>query len=417
MDSPDLDQRLIRKAEGAIQKRTSRLTVVVERCTNDFNYSAILRTVEALGIQHVWIVDPPVQETVVEHDLTSTKKNTTTTTTASLKRSTGQVIKAAAPEEIEQRKTHHLFAQRAAEWLSVREFQTTTECIDELKATGHTIWATDLSQEAVCLTRDALGGNSHTSSSSSRSEQPSLLPEKLAIVFGTEAVGCTHEMLSRADQRVYLPLHGFADSLNLSVATALVVQQLFHLDPTLLGAMSEEERSHLRHQWFSKLATQRLLSSKDKKRQKRLAVQLQLLEHIRDQQTSGKSLQPEQLAKLNEYDTIKQEAHDLETFLTEKAQQAVKELVKNPPAPLSDMRRADEHRACYVGKKTKSRQGGQWDNMPATTGYNTTAHSHTNSSSDYFRGLAGVESHNEHGAAAAAANTTTTTTNNNKSSQ
>jgi len=227
------------------------------------------------------------------------------------------------------------------------------------------------------------------------------LPDKLAIVFGTEAVGCTHEMLSSADQRVYLPLHGFADSLNLSVATALVVQQLFHLDPTLLGAMSEEERTVLRQQWFSKLATQRLLSSKDKKRQKRLSVQLQMCEKILEQQASGKSLQPEQLAKLQDYDNLQKEVQDLETFLTQKAQTAVRELVKNPPAPLSDMRRADEHRACYVGKKTKSRQGGQWDNMPATTGYNTTAHSQTNSSSDYFRGLAGIESHNEHGAAAA----------------
>ena len=34
-DSVDLDQRMIRKAEGAIRKRTSRLIIVVERCTND----------------------------------------------------------------------------------------------------------------------------------------------------------------------------------------------------------------------------------------------------------------------------------------------------------------------------------------------------------------------------------------------
>jgi tRNA G18 (ribose-2'-O)-methylase SpoU len=31
-------------------------------------------------------------------------------------------------------------------------------------------------------------------------------------------------MLAAADRRVYLPLHGWADSLNLSVATALVLQ-------------------------------------------------------------------------------------------------------------------------------------------------------------------------------------------------
>ena len=57
-DSPTLDQRILRKAEAAILNRTSRLIIVVERCTNDHNYSAILRTAEALGVQHVYIIAP-----------------------------------------------------------------------------------------------------------------------------------------------------------------------------------------------------------------------------------------------------------------------------------------------------------------------------------------------------------------------
>ena len=44
------------------------------------------------------------------------------------------------------------------------------------------------------------------------------IPESLAIVFGSESVGCSDTMLEAADKRVYLPLHGFADSLNLSVS-------------------------------------------------------------------------------------------------------------------------------------------------------------------------------------------------------
>ena len=77
------------------------------------------------------------------------------------------------------------------------------------------------------------------------------LPRKLAIVFGTEAVGCTREMLEEgSDLRVYLPLRGFADSLNLSVATALVLHQLFVLDPTVEGDMEPDEHTSLRRQWF-----------------------------------------------------------------------------------------------------------------------------------------------------------------------
>lgn len=54
-DSTSLDKRILRKAEGALRHRTSRLILVIERCTNDHNYSAILRTAEALGIQHVYV--------------------------------------------------------------------------------------------------------------------------------------------------------------------------------------------------------------------------------------------------------------------------------------------------------------------------------------------------------------------------
>lgn len=48
LDSPQLDLRLIRKAEAVIRLRSGNLTVVIERSTNSWNYSACLRTAEAL---------------------------------------------------------------------------------------------------------------------------------------------------------------------------------------------------------------------------------------------------------------------------------------------------------------------------------------------------------------------------------
>ena len=50
MDSQKLDNRILCKDETAMQLRTSRLIIVVERCTNHHNYSAILRTAKALGV-------------------------------------------------------------------------------------------------------------------------------------------------------------------------------------------------------------------------------------------------------------------------------------------------------------------------------------------------------------------------------
>lgn len=357
-DSPHLEERIIRKAEAAIQGRTSRLVVVIERCTNDWNHSAILRTCEALGIQHVYIIDPPKQQ-----------GESTKVTSAG-----GKVVKNLSVQEEETRALHHLYAQRATEWLDIHEFETTSACLQELRSERYTIWATDLSQQAACLTEQDLKESNVT------------IPEKLAIVFGTEAVGCTHEMLQECDLRVYLPLRGFADSLNLSVATALVIQQLFILDPSLIGAMSESERRELRQEWFAKLAQQRLLTSSQKKHKVRLENKLKKCQDLISSQEKGIKLTPQQLVKLNEMPILEQELNVLNQEVQLQAQFAVQDLVDHPPSPISDMRRADEHRTCYVGKGTKARNSENWNGMPATTSYQT--NNHTNSSAVYFRNKA-----------------------------
>jgi TrmH family RNA methyltransferase len=48
----------------------------------------------------------------------------------------------------------------------------------------------------------------------------------VAIVMGCEAHGLSDEWLNAADQQVMIPMHGIADSLNLSVATALLLYEV-----------------------------------------------------------------------------------------------------------------------------------------------------------------------------------------------
>jgi tRNA(Leu) C34 or U34 (ribose-2'-O)-methylase TrmL len=142
-------------------------------------------------------------------------------------------------KDVEDEKEHNGFAKTACKWITVHNFASTKACVAELRREGFDIWATDLGQAAVPL---GPGGACPE------------VPDKLAVVFGTEATGCTDEMLGAADLRVYLPLTGFADSLNLSVAAAMVVQRILYMDPALAGAMPEGERAGLRGRWYEALA-------------------------------------------------------------------------------------------------------------------------------------------------------------------
>jgi tRNA(Leu) C34 or U34 (ribose-2'-O)-methylase TrmL len=274
---------------------------------------------------------------------------------------------------------HHLFARKATEWLTVREFDDTKSCIDTLKEEGRQIWATDLAQVAVCLTEDGI--KQHLKSFGEESYNGKLIPEKVAIVFGTEAVGCSNEMLEAADLRVYLPLRGFADSLNLSVATALVVHQMFILDPTLVGAMSEDERKQLRRDWFARLASQRMLSARMKKNRVKLLTYIRHCEEIESKINAGVRVEPEEVAKWKNLSSKRAEIEAMDAKVKLDSEAAARDLVDNPPDPITDMRRADEHRVCYVGKGTKNRYGKLWDDMPATEN----AKSNDMSSASFFR--------------------------------
>ncbi|KAL7561840.1 hypothetical protein ACA910_009678 [Epithemia clementina (nom. ined.)] len=425
-DSPDLDLRLLQKAEAVVRWRTMGLTVVVERCTNDHNYSAILRTVEALGIQHVAIVDSVTSsnsrrnhQLIVEKDNANTENHDDDDDDGNGKNNNKSKPSKAngdpkfldskskrvqlTPQELEQHHLHRLFAQNATEWLTITEYATTKECVDALQATGHQIWVTDLSQKAVSLmpealmeyqqqatTTPSLSNNGSTNGGGAGRCWP--IPDKLAIVFGTEAVGCSQEMLDLADLRVYLPLRGFADSLNLSVATALVLHHLFLLHPQFVGMSTEEEKLELRRLWFPKLAQQRLLSSREKRERRRLLAEISKCQSLQAKKTgqqedgSTAGLNKEQEFKLSQLEHYQKQLAALEESaryhpdaLSSSA--AFQEWIHNPPEPLTDLRRPDSHRISFVGKSTRKNNQDHWIGMAATTH----VQSKENATASFFR--------------------------------
>ena len=371
MDSPDLPLRILRKAETALQGRTSQILIVIERCTDDHNYSAIIRTAEALGIQHLWLIDPQ-NNSQFHNDKTDAKDlgdiSHNDTDDTNIVRSSGNVNKSASTIDIKHRAEHNRYAKKATEWTSIRDFRTTKECLNALREDGREIWVTDLSQQAVRLSESDL--RRYYASNSKHHDininACGVIPEKMAIVFGTESVGCTQEMMEGADLRVYFPLRGFADSLNLSVATALCIQQLFHLCPSAAGNMSESERSALRKDWFTKLARQRILTSGEKKNFAKLEAKL-----LQAKNYGAKALRenPGVRAKVAMIPQWEEEVKQFHRDMNEKALKSIQKYLDNPPAPLTDMRRADEHRGCFVGKNTRKKNVESWKGMAATLNY------------------------------------------------
>lgn len=172
--------------------------MVLESLYDDFNQQAVLRTADCFGIQNVH---------VVASDRIKTKRNGTSVS--------GAITKNVMP------------------YLTVHRHGTTSQCIEALRSTGHEIWATDLSPGAIKL------------------DSPDLeIPPKLAVVFGRELDGCSPEILQAADKRVFIPIYGFAESLNLSVAASLVMQSLFTKCPEARGNLTDVEKAALRERWY-----------------------------------------------------------------------------------------------------------------------------------------------------------------------
>lgn len=198
MPEPAAPRRL-RRAETVLARRTGRLMVVLERCADEHNRHAVLRTAEAFGVQRVAMVDAPGRKR----------------------------------EPISKGVT-----RGAAAWLDLRRFATPAECVEVLRAEGWTIWATDLSPAAERVGDAPLAP----------------LPRRLALILGREADGVSEEALAAAERRLYLPMAGFGESFNLSVSAALMLQRLFDACPEMRGDLAEEEKAEIRARWYRRLA-------------------------------------------------------------------------------------------------------------------------------------------------------------------
>jgi tRNA (guanosine-2'-O-)-methyltransferase len=91
-------------------------------------------------------------------------------------------------------------------WLDTRRVHGPLAAVQTLKAEGLKILATTLEGGRPLYEVD--------------------LSQRMAIVFGNEKDGVGPDLLAAADEKVFLPMHGFAESFNISVAAALCFQEI-----------------------------------------------------------------------------------------------------------------------------------------------------------------------------------------------
>jgi tRNA (guanosine-2'-O-)-methyltransferase len=151
-----------RRVDDVVANRTRTLTVVMEAFCDPQNVNAVLRTCEAFGVQELHAIEGPMKP------FDRNKK----------------------------------ISQNADKWLDVRRWSSTRECLGHLRSEGFAIYATHLDD---------------------RSRPLGVLPfaGKVALVFGNEHRGVSDEALALADATYALPMRGFVQSFNVSVAAAI----------------------------------------------------------------------------------------------------------------------------------------------------------------------------------------------------
>ena len=175
--------------------RTRHLTLVLEDVYQAHNSSAVLRSMESWGIQDIYAIE-----------------NTN-------------------PFHM-----HRRIAKGAFDWLTIHQFHehknNTLACIQDLKSKGYKVVATALHENAIPL-------------------EELDITQKTAIVMGTELSGVSSTILEQADENVVIPMHGFTESLNVSVAASVILQHLSNKlrKSNIPWQLSPEEQLQLKIEW------------------------------------------------------------------------------------------------------------------------------------------------------------------------
>jgi tRNA (guanosine-2'-O-)-methyltransferase len=172
----------VRKRAKAIKQfRCKNLIAVLEHPTEMRNIGTVIRNVNALGVEKVYVVDPRKSLPDDWQDLREDKKVSSTSVSA-------------------------------VKWTFVRRFDSTDECFDHLEKKGFRSIVT--SPHVKGKTSIYLHEGDYTEHS------------KLAVWFGSEAMGISERAVERSDMCVSIPMFGMIESLNLGTSSGIVLYEV-----------------------------------------------------------------------------------------------------------------------------------------------------------------------------------------------
>lgn len=174
-----------------ISQRTNHFTVAMEDVFQMHNTSAVVRTCEVFGVQQAHSIEGRYGKRLDEK-----------------------------------------IAMGAQKWVDVFRYDDTQKCIDILREKGYQIVATTPHKDAYLLNDFDIS-------------------KKSAFFFGTEKEGLSEKVLAQADTYLKIPMVGFTESLNISVAVAIVLQQLTDKlrRSNIKWQLTDEERYSVLEQW------------------------------------------------------------------------------------------------------------------------------------------------------------------------
>ncbi|MDL5511695.1 RNA methyltransferase [Arenibacter sp. M-2] len=177
-----------------LEDRTNYITVAIEDVFQMHNTSAVVRSCDIFGVQQAHLIESRFGKRL-DKDI----------------------------------------AMGAQQWVDLRRYNSTTDCIDTLRRQGYKIVATTPHRDDCSLTNFNLDG-------------------KTALFFGTERDGLSEEVLQKADSFLKIPMVGFTESLNISVSAAIILHTLTSQlrKGNIDWKLTEEEKLEKRLDWTKK---------------------------------------------------------------------------------------------------------------------------------------------------------------------